>query len=384
MSQQTIRLKGVTWRHTRGYLPMVATAQRFHELHPAVDIDWQVESLQEFADASIAELAKKFDLMVIDHPSVGHVVHTNALAPIEDCLPEDFLADQARNSVGRSYRSYVYGGHLWALAIDAAAPVSGWRPDLMARAGTAVPTTWRELIELARGGLVVVPAIPVDSILHVFMLLCALGEEPFQSAGAIAPGPAVAQALEMLRELVSCCDPACLTRNPIATWDYLARSQRAAYCPFAFSYSNYSRSGYADSVIQAGGLVSVEGTSCRSVLGGAGLAISRSSRHREIAAEYASYVASPTCQRTLYFDSGGQPGHLAAWKDREVNRRSNSFFESTLPTLEQACLRPRFDGYLQFQQQAGLVVHRYLTRGCPVKEAVAELNRLLRAAEAAD
>ena len=31
-------LRGITWQHTRGYLPMVATAQRFSELHPDVQI----------------------------------------------------------------------------------------------------------------------------------------------------------------------------------------------------------------------------------------------------------------------------------------------------------------------------------------------------------
>ena len=32
------RLTGITWNHTRGYLPLVATAQRFSEMHPEVEI----------------------------------------------------------------------------------------------------------------------------------------------------------------------------------------------------------------------------------------------------------------------------------------------------------------------------------------------------------
>ncbi len=32
-----IKLKGITWNHTRGLLPMVATSQRFTELHPEVE-----------------------------------------------------------------------------------------------------------------------------------------------------------------------------------------------------------------------------------------------------------------------------------------------------------------------------------------------------------
>jgi len=43
-------LRGITWDHTRGFLPMVATAQRFSELHPDVRITWEKRSLQHFAD----------------------------------------------------------------------------------------------------------------------------------------------------------------------------------------------------------------------------------------------------------------------------------------------------------------------------------------------
>jgi len=50
--QQTV-LRGIAWDHTRGFVPMVATAQRFHELHPEIEIRWEKRSLQAFADAPI-------------------------------------------------------------------------------------------------------------------------------------------------------------------------------------------------------------------------------------------------------------------------------------------------------------------------------------------
>ena len=76
-----VELIGITWNHTRGYLPMVATAQRFSELRPHVSIAWHKRSLQAFADAPLVDLAARFDLMVIDHPSIGlgncmRVMHT--------------------------------------------------------------------------------------------------------------------------------------------------------------------------------------------------------------------------------------------------------------------------------------------------------------------
>jgi multiple sugar transport system substrate-binding protein len=51
------RLRGMTWNHSRGYTPMVATAQWFSELNPAAEVVWEKRSLQEFADQAIDQLA---------------------------------------------------------------------------------------------------------------------------------------------------------------------------------------------------------------------------------------------------------------------------------------------------------------------------------------
>jgi multiple sugar transport system substrate-binding protein len=376
----TIDLKGITLGHSRGFLPMVATTQRFHETHPEVRIDWEIRSLQKFADASLASLAPRYDLLIIDHPSSGHAAEGGMLAPLEDWVSPDFLADQAANSVGPSYESYTYAGHQWGLAIDAATPISGWRADLLKQENISPPATWDSLLELAKHGLVAIPAIPIDSLMHFYMLCNGLGEAAFSRPDAVVEESVGVRALEMQRQLMQLCDPGCFSMNPIAVWERLAASTRVAYCPFAYGYSNYSRAGYAAHVLSTGGLIALEnGRVCRSTLGGAGLAISSACKHKEVAAEYACYVASRDCQTTLYFDSGGQPGYRAAWTNDEVNRRSNRFFANTLSTLCDAYLRPRFSGYLDFQQRAGLIVHRYLTRGESAKLAMAALNQLLLA-----
>src|SRR3954471_18347113 len=160
----SVTLTGITWNHTRGLLPLVATAQRFSELNPAVAIEWQRRSLQEFADSPIERLAERFDLLIIDHPFVGYAAAHPALLALDELLPAAFLADQAANSVGASHASYALGGHQWALAIDAATPVSAYRPDLLARYDAQPPATWDELLTLARRGLVALPAIPIDSL----------------------------------------------------------------------------------------------------------------------------------------------------------------------------------------------------------------------------
>ena len=119
-----------------------------------------------------------------------------------------------------------------------------------------------------------------------------------------------------------------------------------------------------------------KGRRLRSTLGGAGLAIAAHCRHRSIALEYAQFVASPWTQAGLYFESGGQPGHRAAWTDAAVNRASNGYFRETLSTLDEAWVRPRFPGYLEFQQKAGLAVHDYLWRQGDAPATIAQIKSI--------
>jgi multiple sugar transport system substrate-binding protein len=372
-----IELQGITWNHTRGYLPMVATAQRFSELHPDVNIRWEKRSLQEFADLGLEQLVGRFDLLVIDHPSVGMAAERTLLQPLDRYLPKEFLDDQAAHSVGMSHESYHFGDHHWALAIDAATPVSGWRRDLLETAGVFVPDTWAELLELAKRGLVAITGIPIDSLMHFYMVCTGLGELPFSSPGKLISSAIGQRALEMLRELAKLLSPDCAHRNPIATWEHLAASDSVAFCPFAYGYSNYSRPGYARHPLEMGGLVRIDGHErCRSTLGGAGLAISSRCRDISTAVEYCRFVANPECQAGLYFQSGGQPAHRSAWLADETNRASHNFFRSTLATLDEAWLRPRWNGYLDFQDTASLIVHRYLWAGERPQDVISTLNEI--------
>lgn len=379
MTGPAVTLTGITWNHTRGYLPMVATAQRFSEVHPHIDIRWEKRSLQEFGDSPIGGLAEKFDLLVIDHPFVGAAAAHGTLLPLDEYLPQSFLYDQACHSVGKSHESYSYGGHQWALAIDAAAPVSAWRPDLLDRLGAAPPQTWDELLGLARQGGVALPGVPIDSLMNFYMLCLALGGDLFSRAGQVVARDCGAQALSMLRELLGFCPKECLSWNPIAIYEAMSSGDSIFYCPFAYGYSNYSRRSYARRLIEFGDLVTCgdQGKLC-SVLGGTGLAISVRCRHKEDAAMFARYVADGECQRTLYFESGGQPGHRLAWKDANVNKASNGFFNQTLPALDRAYLRPRHNGYLDFQEKAGPLVQHYLQHGGNPSSVLEQLDCLYR------
>ena len=214
--------------------------------------------------------------------------------------------------------------------------------------------------------------------MHAYMFCQALGHPCFSTEDELAPAKTLAEALDQLKALAECCAPECLERNPIRTAEFMSQSKdkAAAYCPFAYGYSNYSRPGYAPHLLKAGGLVSFRGKRLRSVLGGAGLAVSARTAHREIAADYARFTSSPEMQTGLYFEAGGQPGHRSAWTDTKVNAASADFFKDTLETLDEALLRPRYPGYMFFQDKATPVAHAAVAGKLPITEAVEQLNQL--------
>jgi multiple sugar transport system substrate-binding protein len=372
-------LKGIAWNHSRGFASVVATAQRYEELHPQTRITWEKRSLQEFADASMENLAKTYDLIVMDHPHTALCARENLLLPLDTYLDEAFLRDQANNSVGGSHESYSFEGHQWTLATDAAAPIATWRPDLLKQYNISLPRTWEEMMELAKEGFVTACLFPIDCLMATYMLCTALGGAPFK-CGSFTPREVLEEALNLLRKLAKTVSPECFARNPIRTAEFMTQSSEAAaaYCPFAYGYSNYSRPKYAPFTLKAGPLVELRGKRLRSVLGGAGLAVSRFAKHREAALDYARFTASPEVQSGIFFSAGGQPGHRSAWVDPEINAHCGNYFKDTLSTLDEAIMRPKYPGYMQFQDTATPVVHRCVTGTETVRTTAAELQKLYK------
>lgn len=373
-----VTLRGITWNHSRGFTPLAATAQRFHELQPDIDIAWSRRSLQDFADKPLDRLAEEFDLLVIDHPSVGFAVKTKALIGLSSYVPSDPLCMRGQESVGASDESYCLNGERWAFAIDAAAPVSVWRPDLLQRHG-GTPADWNDLIRLGRKGLVACPSIPLDVYGNFLNLCVSLGGHIFPDEERVVEAQTGVAALGMLRELFSVIPRECLNLNPIRILEMMARQDNFAYCPFIYGYSNYARAGYAPHRLRFGKPVRVAvNVEPRTMLGGAGLAISAHCRNPQTAIDYALYVTSPEIQRGLYFQAGGQPALCSAWTDVETNRISGNFFTETLPWLKRAFVRPRYYGYLDFQDSAGWVIHTYLREGGLAPDVLANLNAFYR------
>jgi multiple sugar transport system substrate-binding protein len=373
-------LRGITWTHSRAFPPLVATAQRFEETHPGVRIQWEKRSLHEFGHADITTLAHNFDLLVIDHPMAGDAEATGVLIDLRSLLSSEEIEDLRDDSIGPSFSSYIYQDKLYALPIDAAAPAASFRPDLFEQHDLKEPELWEEVTALARSGWVRMPAFSADLFLNFMGLCVSRASTVAEDSERLVDHEAGAHCLDQLCELASLMPDEIYGMNPIAVFEQMAEEDSVAYCPFAYTYSNYSRSGFGRNHIRFSSPVALENSMpMRTVLGGTGIAISAGSENVALALEYSLFVAGRTCQRTLYGMCGGQPARRSAWHDPLLNQITDNFFCRTAATIETAYVRPRYRGYVGLQESAGKAIVDYCKRRGNAKQALEQMDALYRA-----
>ena len=373
MSADFISLRGMTWDHTRGFDPMVVTSEVFcEERVPSLQIVWEKRSLQAFADRPIEDMANEFDLMVIDHPHVGDIASSGILLPFDGQGFDDRLETLAAQSVGVSHPSYNFDARQWALAIDAATPVSAYRADMIEFA----PKTWDEVVELAADGQVIWPLIPINALMSYFNALsnCGydFGDEPIGVDLQVG-----AEALHLLKRVSDHIPQESFFLDPIGAYEWLSCRNSHSYCPYLYGYTNYSRQGYRPNLVSVANIPAFgENGPVGSPIGGTGIAISARTKHKDLALEYAFWIASAECQSGLFFDAGGQPANKMAWTDDRRNAATSNFFKNTLETLEKSYLRPRHKGYMGFQDVAGDVVRDCLMGAISEHDAARKINVL--------
>ncbi|PRD44312.1 ABC transporter substrate-binding protein [Phyllobacterium phragmitis] len=369
-----VTLKGMTWSHPRGYDPMVACSRLWQE-KTGVAIEWDKRSLQDFESFPVEELAKAYDLIVIDHPHVGQITGEGCLAPLDIAGRGEDLAALASASVGKSFPSYHWQGRQWAFPIDAATQVQAWRPDRLPTA----PARWAEVLELARQGCVLLPLRPPHSLMSFFTLSGNLGHPCADDGpGDLIGLEAGCAVFEMLREIAALVHPSCFEMDPIAILERMAEADSSFVCsPLIYGYVNYAIPGFRPATIRFADIpVTGNAGPVGSALGGTGIAVSAFSKRQAEAIDFAYWIASADVQRGLYAASGGQPGHAAAWEDETVNGATSDFYIATRATLEGAWVRARHDGYMAFQEAGSDRLNEGLLRGDSARNVVADLNRL--------
>lgn len=360
----------MTWNHARGLDPLVAASKRWAELSGTV-IAWEARSLQDFEHYPLDELARRFDLIVIDHPHVGQIVEQNCLVPFDDSAQ---LSALAAGSVGRSHASYHFAGQQWALAIDAAAQVQAYVPTRL----DAPLRDWDQIVALGREGRLACPLRPPHALMTLFTLCGQLGASPDVTGPVLFDPDVGAHAYERLLELAALVGNKARTQDPIAVFEAMAASaSRLAASPFIYGYVSYARAGFRANRIAFSDLAPIgPGGVAGSALGGTGIAVSALGQHAEEAQRFAYWVAGGDVQAGLYSAAGGQPGHDRAWRDPSVNADTHGFYAATRATLDAAWLRPRHNGYMAYQEQASALLDHAIAERLPAQSTIKVLNEL--------
>lgn len=362
---------GLTWDHPRGRDALEAAAALFSET--GVDtLRWDAHSLEGFESSRIDELARRYDLLVLDHPHLGDALATGCIRPLDELFTPAELERWASEAVGPSAASYTVDDRAWALPLDAATQVSARRPDLVPNA----PATWDDALSLAATGLVA-PSIAGP---HAFLTFCSiavsLGEEPALASERMLSRPAARSALDVLQQLAASAPANVLALNPIGMLDHLSTHDDVGYIPLIYGYVTYSSTRRGTPVSFAAPPMA-DGR-IGSTIGGAGIAITRRSEPSVELLDHLRWLLSPETQAGFIPQHAGQPSARAAWLDPVVDGAAHGFYGNTLATIESSWVRPRFPGYIPFQSRASAIIRAGLTAN--PEDALDMLDDLYRAA----
>jgi multiple sugar transport system substrate-binding protein len=368
-----------------------------------VSVHWQRQSLEGFESRPLRTLADDFDLLVVDHPGLGEAIRDGALLPLDEVFGDRELAAWQAASVGASYNSYVLGGRPWALPLDAAAQVAVARPDLM----EARPASWEQACQAARTHPTTLCLGGPHALLMFSAICLAAGAEParddatvrddaaagdnrpaepgrFADHGRFVAEAAGTAALAIMSDLLAQADRELSQANPIGVLDAMAAGGGPAYCPLVYGYLTYQRplGGEPGSSRLAAFDAPAGPGGTGSVLGGTGVAITRSAVELGAAAALIRTLLSDEVQIGRYAELGGQSSARRAWQHPGADAAGGGFYRATLGTVEQAWVRPRFAGYPEFQSAASEVLRAGLLAGEPHAGLVRRVNELYAAARA--
>ncbi len=364
-----IRLRGLAWGHRRATGPLAPLTAAFQKSRPDVEIDWMVRPLSDFEHQPIRDIASQNDLLIVDHPFSGDVAAAHAFVALDEAMP-DLLGPQADALyVGPSLPSYRFAGHVWAAPIDAATPHAVARMDLLERVGESLPKSWEETVALGRRlrakGLYLATPVPTPHAFATVAGLMANMGKPINTdpAGACEfDRDAMAEALDAHDEVLALSHPDTLRWNSIDLHEAMVMRDDVAFAPCVYGYATYAEADMRARLTFSDFCGVRAPYEAGSMLGGTGLAVSASSKHRETALAFVRFALSREAQDRIIPEHHGQPALVTSWEDPANDARFNGFYSGVRRSMETAWIRPRRAGYIHFQAAAGAALERYCAR----------------------
>jgi multiple sugar transport system substrate-binding protein len=169
--------------------------------------------------------------------------------------------------------------------------------------------------------------------------------------------------------------------NPIQLLESMANDNAVAYCPLVYAYLPYQLGQNTLHPLEFFDAPSgQESGPPASVLGGAGMAVTRSCTNLQEARAFIELLYDGEVQRVIYSEEGAHSVLSEVWHDSKMTGATGDFYLNTHRTVENAWVRPRFDGYVPFQANASQAVRYGLISDEAPRRTLERVDELYRAA----
>ena len=366
---------GLTWDHPRGYNALAAAASQLNPERDGFTLSWERQPLEGFEAHPIADLCARYDLVVLDHPHVGEAVAAECLRPLESLFSADEIVALGRDTIGPCLSSYRYEGKHWAFPLDAATQVMAYRADLL---DAPVPTTWDAVVALSKRAPVALSLAGPHAALSFQSIATAFGESPAQRDPRVFVSDEMGLAvLDLMADLTSRSPTLAWTLNPIGILGHMAQTRTVALCPLIYGYVNYGRPAHATlaPISFANAPRQSPGGRPGSTLGGTGIGISMRCQPSPQLLDHLRWLLSEDAQSGFIPAHDGQPSRRSSWHNAAVNAQWNGFYEQTADTLENAYVRPRFNGAIAFQTRCSQLIREGLSEGHSHRAVLEDIQR---------
>lgn len=391
MSAEPSRLRGITWENPRGYEPLLAATRIWEKEHPGLPVAWEQQPWYEFEQTILSSLERgdgRYDLIMFDHPWVGKLAEERWLLPWDELLGKAFVDSLHEHIVAPSTESYVWEGRQWALPLDAACHAGVYRSDLVH--AEDIPADWESLEAWAgkrfRRGAFYPLVLNVEGVLGccLFLSMMASLDAPAfhdREQPQFEREPA-GRVLEILSGLLHYTPPDSHTWGPWDIYDYMGQRQDMGYSPSLFAYVNYFGQEPDQRNLRLMAVPTFQGYDAgRPILGGVGLGIAHTCRHKDFAARYGKLLVSDRIQREVFPRHFGQPAVRSLFADSSENARTHGFYHALSANMASAYIRPRYNGFHAFELKIGAILQRLWNREASIRETLDRMEQLCEQAQ---
>jgi len=342
------------------------------------------------------------DFSLIDSVWVAQFAESSFLKPLDEIDPDWMESDYKRDFFPVFVEGSCYNGHPYAIYTQTDMALIWYRKDWFEAEGIKPPTTWDEMVEVARhfqdaevrkrhGLGPYALAFPAGlkagetTTYQLLPFLWSTGGDVFANGKVILDSDAARRAVGFLGDLANRHK---VTPPEITTYEWDRAPKLFAEGKIALSIGGSYESalirevaGWNDDEFQARvGFIPIPagpGGQQTTNAGGMGYAIYRQAKQPELALEILKIATGPNLMKEFCLSTGQNPPRISVYQALEPEQ--DWFLYQTSMMLYEARMRPITPGYARVSEQLQAMIENAVSARMPVDEAVRKAAEIISA-----